>query len=197
MTDFLNIGPSPANEECVQVGVPNYRDKAKREMSHFIFAIREKCGEEPEGAQLVIKWFPHDSGTYGEVCCKFDPEIEEAVEYAYKVESEAPTRWDQTEVKRPRFDDDCFVKEELIPVPEKPYQWLSEIPGNCDLSMLNLQRTKPCDIEIKNEFIDGATIFGPWANMCPTCHAQFGTGLGLGLGQRYRKAVDGNFYKVE
>lgn len=31
---------------------------------------------------------------------------------------------------------------------------------------------------------DGATAFGPWANMCAAHFAQYGTGLGTGRGQR-------------
>jgi hypothetical protein len=31
---------------------------------------------------------------------------------------------------------------------------------------------------------DGATVMGPWANMCEDCFAQYGRGLGTGVGQR-------------
>lgn len=31
---------------------------------------------------------------------------------------------------------------------------------------------------------DGATAFGPWANMCNRHFGQFGVGLGTGRGQR-------------
>lgn len=31
---------------------------------------------------------------------------------------------------------------------------------------------------------DGATIMGPWANMCKTHFQQYGVGLGTGRGQR-------------
>jgi hypothetical protein len=31
---------------------------------------------------------------------------------------------------------------------------------------------------------DGATVYGPWANMCENHYAQHGRGLGLGRGQR-------------
>lgn len=31
---------------------------------------------------------------------------------------------------------------------------------------------------------DGKTVFGPWANMCDADFEQFGTGLGIGKGQR-------------
>ncbi len=31
---------------------------------------------------------------------------------------------------------------------------------------------------------DGKTVFGPWANMCHQHFGMYGTGLGLGSGQR-------------
>lgn len=32
---------------------------------------------------------------------------------------------------------------------------------------------------------DGATVHGPWANMCEDHFQAFGMGLGMGRGQRY------------
>ena len=48
-----------------------------------------------------------------------------------------------------------------------------------------------------DEFIDGKTIMGPWAIMCPHSHAMNGVGLCTGLGQRYEKQDDGRWLKVE
>lgn len=31
--------------------------------------------------------------------------------------------------------------------------------------------------------VDGKTVDGPWAYMCPRCFLKFGVGLGLGRGQ--------------
>jgi hypothetical protein len=93
MRDFLEIGSTPAEEECVQVGEDNYRERATKEMRRFIERIREVLGPEPEGAQLSIKWFPHDFGTYGEVVCYFDEGNDKAREYAFKCDSDAPSTW--------------------------------------------------------------------------------------------------------
>ena len=67
--------------------------------------------------------------------------------------------------------------------------------------MSKWQGTKPiaCDIchsPIEKEFIDGATVFGPWANMCTECHKESGKGLGVGRGQKYEKQGD-DYVKVE
>ena len=65
--------------------------------------------------------------------------------------------------------------------------WLGSKPIHCDI----------CHGDITNEFIDGCTTYGPWANMCPSCHKDVGRGLGTGRGQKYRLNSDGEFEKVE
>lgn len=57
-----------------------------------------------------------------------------------------------------------------------------------------------CDIcgeEISKTLIDGNTIHGSWAVMCPKCHKIHGVGLGTGKGQKYVRDGEGNFVKVE
>ena len=44
-----------------------------------------------------------------------------------------------------------------------------------------------CDIPA---IVDGATVFGPWANMCEEHYIQNGLGLGAGKGQKLILAVD-------
>lgn len=94
MRAYLNIGATPADEPCAQVGEPNYGIKALAECRRFIELIRRKFGPEPEGARLTIKSFPHDFGSYHEVVCWYDDTMEKSVAYAYEVEGEAPTRWE-------------------------------------------------------------------------------------------------------
>lgn len=43
-----------------------------------------------------------------------------------------------------------------------------------------------CKEEDLDEFVDGKTEFGPWANMCASCYATTGMGIGVGLGQHYK-----------
>jgi hypothetical protein len=74
MQDFFCIGPSPSEEDCAQVGEPDYRNKAVRECTRYIELLRKTIGPEPEGARLGIKWFDHDFGQYCEVVCYFDTE---------------------------------------------------------------------------------------------------------------------------
>jgi hypothetical protein len=46
-----------------------------------------------------------------------------------------------------------------------------------------------CKIELTSwtvaAFVDGKTVMGPWALMCPECFEKYGVGLGLGRGQKY------------
>lgn len=56
-------------------------------------------------------------------------------------------------------------------------RWMSKMPKNCDLCSADLSK--------EEYWVDGATIQGPWGNMCPKCHKKFGRGLGTGRGQKY------------
>lgn len=91
MREYLNIGPCPAEENCVQVGEHDYERRSRAECQRFIDLIRNKIGHEPPGAQLAIKSFPHDLGSYLEVVCYYDDENSAA--YAFTVESDAPSMW--------------------------------------------------------------------------------------------------------
>lgn len=94
MRDFLSIGCSPAYEDCVQVGCEDYAPLAKKECYRFIELIRKHCGEEPFGAYLAVKSFPHDFGSYYEVVCYFDDTDNDAIRYAFDVENNAPCYWE-------------------------------------------------------------------------------------------------------
>jgi len=95
MRDYIIIGSAPIDEPCVQVGDPNYREKAIDECKRFITLIRKTLGNEPRGAYLKIMSFEHDFGHYHEVVCMFDDDKKEAVEYAYNCEANAPLTWNE------------------------------------------------------------------------------------------------------
>jgi len=54
-------------------------------------------------------------------------------------------------------------------------KWMSPKPEKCDI----------CKEPIEDQFVDGATVMGPWAIMCSGCHFQYGRGTGTGKGQVY------------
>ena len=93
MRDYFSLGPTPSEEECAQVGQPDYRRKAMEECQRFIALIRTTLGPEPPGAELAIKSFPHDFGTYYEVVIWFERDAAEAIAYAVRCEDEALTTW--------------------------------------------------------------------------------------------------------
>lgn len=92
---FIEIGPSPTEETCAQVGSDNYQRESSvqckvfRRMLNRLFPL-------PEGVDAVvsIKSFPHDFGSYREVVCHYDPENEAEADYAFRLERETPERWD-------------------------------------------------------------------------------------------------------
>jgi hypothetical protein len=94
MRDWLHIGSSPPDEDCAQVGSPDYYPRAKRECRAYIAQLRRVLGPEPTGAHLTIKSNPHDFGNYLSVVCEFDPVSTVAVDYAYRCESQGPKVWD-------------------------------------------------------------------------------------------------------
>lgn len=94
MIDYLEIGPTPYEESCAQVGEANYRTNAIRECKAFINQLRRQHGPEPDRAYFKVRANPHDSGTYHEVAIYFDADDPDAVKYAYQVEANCPARWD-------------------------------------------------------------------------------------------------------
>ena len=94
MQEIIEIGTTPYEEECAQVGQDGYRAQAQKECAAYRSQLRRVFGEEPDGARLKIKGNSHDFGTYFEVACYFDPENEAAATYAYRCEAEAPAQWD-------------------------------------------------------------------------------------------------------
>jgi hypothetical protein len=93
MSNFITLGPTPADEPCAQVGEELYAEKARAECRRFIQLLRDTFGPEPSGAYLQVKAFPHDFGSYYEVVCHFNPDVPHSIDYALRLEREAPTEW--------------------------------------------------------------------------------------------------------
>lgn len=101
--NYLTLGPVPAEESCQQVGTCSYDgDKANLECQTYKQQLLREFPP-PSGATIRVKIFPHDFGSYKEVCVVFNENDEEAVDYAYHVESNLPANWD--EVSKLRIQD--------------------------------------------------------------------------------------------
>lgn len=99
MRDYLTISSVPYGEPCAQVGSDNYDRNSRLECVAFIGQIRRELGDEPNGAVLRAKSFPHEFGSYREVVVVYDDNYDDAVEYAFKIEANAPEFWDETALK--------------------------------------------------------------------------------------------------
>ena len=92
MRDYIEIGATPCDEDCAQVGSDNFRERATAESNAYLRQLIRMFGEPPEGASMRVKWFNHDFGSYPEVVCYY--ESGDSAEYAFKLEGNAPREWD-------------------------------------------------------------------------------------------------------
>ncbi len=95
MREWIDIGSSPPEEDCAQLGRDDYYPRARRECRAYIALLRRTLGEEPPGASLAIKSNEHDFGTYLSVVVYYEPGNDAALDYAFKCESEGPLTWDE------------------------------------------------------------------------------------------------------
>jgi hypothetical protein len=102
--DYINIGSTPAEEDCTQIGTLDYLKRTRVECEQFIEAIRKKLGKEPDGARLKIMGFDHEFGRYHEVVCEFADANEPAMEYAFLCESDAPVTWNEVGMVKPKHE---------------------------------------------------------------------------------------------
>jgi len=86
MRDYLTIGCTPAEEDCFPAGHP----LALAETRIYLEQLRREFPE----ADLTIKGFPHDFGTYYEVVARYRNDDEQSINTAYAVEADAPAEWD-------------------------------------------------------------------------------------------------------
>jgi hypothetical protein len=95
MQQYFDIGSTPSDEECAQVGTPDYYRRAKIECTAFKNQLRRHFGDEKRhGCLLVTRANPHDFGDYYEVVIFFNDKDPKSEVFALKVESETPSNWD-------------------------------------------------------------------------------------------------------
>lgn len=96
MKNQIEIGSAPSDEACAQIGDPNFDQQNRRECRAFLDQIRRVFGEPPDGCQLKIVSNRHEYGVYREVAVVFDERNEASIEWAFRVDEEAPRTWDMT-----------------------------------------------------------------------------------------------------
>lgn len=101
MMEYIEIGPTPYDEKCAQVGEDYFIKRAGIEMDIFIEQLYRTFTEaEDKRVSFVKKWYSHDFGQYGEVCIKFNPDNEEASDYAYYIDRNSIANWDEESLKK-------------------------------------------------------------------------------------------------
>lgn len=106
MKQYMDLGPTPCDEDCAQVGSENYTERAKKECAVYVRQMHRVLAANghpestwPEGFNIVVRGEPHDFGTYHEVKVRYDDSDEKAVELAFIAESLVPAKWDDEALK--------------------------------------------------------------------------------------------------
>lgn len=108
MKETIELGSVPYDENCSQVGDPDYWEQIKLETRAYINQLkrlyRNFHGKDlPEDCKLYLKAFDHDFGTYHEVVVSYDMPFDytgfkdqhPAVDAAYWLEANLPANWDE------------------------------------------------------------------------------------------------------
>lgn len=89
--DYIELGPTPAGENCAQLGTDDYQRRARLETSVYKRQL-QRMFPDVKG-YFKTKAFQHDFGTYYEVCFVGDD-----AEMTY-VECNTPEFWDEAAKK--------------------------------------------------------------------------------------------------
>jgi hypothetical protein len=91
--EHYSLGPSPVDEECVQVGSDNYLANAQKECKRYM-ELLEKKFDLLDGMYFQITYNAHDFGTYLDVEVFFNENDEEQLNYASYIEDNLPFTWE-------------------------------------------------------------------------------------------------------
>lgn len=92
--DYMELSASPT-DDCAQSGREGYYELVHMECKAYIAQLHRQFGDElPGSAEFVKKSNPYDGDPYYEVAVRFDEHDEVARSFAYDVEDNMPTDWD-------------------------------------------------------------------------------------------------------
>lgn len=95
MAEYLTLGSVPCGEDCSQVGSADYGQRMRVEARAYVDQLyRMFPGAAEANCSFRNKGFPHDFGTYHEVCVFYNPDDEASVDFAFNVEKKLPEKWD-------------------------------------------------------------------------------------------------------
>ncbi len=111
MFDYIELGSTPYGESCSQVGDADYYPKMRAESKRYIEQLEKRFPQLAEvRCTLRVKGFPHDFGTYHEVCICYNEDDVIAVNFAYFVDSNLPEFWNDAKILTCGLD--VIVEEE-------------------------------------------------------------------------------------
>jgi hypothetical protein len=95
MRDYLDLSPTPVDEPCAQVGPDDYMPRMRAECRAFVNQLGRTFPEAlAAGVGFRIKSNTYDAGTYLSVEACFNDDDESQTEWAYTIEGELPSLWD-------------------------------------------------------------------------------------------------------
>jgi hypothetical protein len=102
--DYLTLGSTPSDEPCAQVGSENYRVCCLMEGQAFKQQLLRSNPDleqkENEGIiTLRLKGFPHDFGTYHELCVIYDEDNQDSIRTAHQIDEDLPENWDSQAIE--------------------------------------------------------------------------------------------------
>ena len=92
--EFLVIGTAPA-KEIVPSAKPYQATLGKRVAEVFAKQVIRHLGSPPPGVRITVERIRYGSRSLYCAVCYYDPADGHAAEYAWRCETDVPTRWDQ------------------------------------------------------------------------------------------------------
>lgn len=88
----MSLASAPASEPCVQISEDTSLNIAESKI--YIEQLLRRLGNPPDGCYFFLLKNEHDFGIYYEAAICFDPENEQALNYALRAET-GDDRWDE------------------------------------------------------------------------------------------------------
>ena len=98
--DYIELGSCPVNETCISVSNDDYMPAMRAECKRYKTMLEKRFPDIPSEAYFKIGTNQHDFGTYLDVRIIFNENNEEASDFAYFVEDNLPTEWNDDSVIR-------------------------------------------------------------------------------------------------
>lgn len=91
MLDFIELGSAPFEEECAQLGEPDYKSNAKKECWEYRRQLQRMF---PDENSILFQLRKLNDGSH-QVVAVYDSTNVEAIDSADHIETNRPARWDE------------------------------------------------------------------------------------------------------